>query len=401
MNKREKNEELYDLAAIQKELYKVVPERYRYYNLSDIFTHDISFYLSIRADGGKTVNALLLCLVLHKLYRITSVYIRNDNKQTTEAVVSDLFDKIEKFGYIETLFENWNCVEYKRNEKAFYLCRREDGIIVDEAIEPFILIRCNELYKSYKSGGAPARAWFIIWDEFLDSDQVHSTILSKMFDNITTFGREDPHVHVMAMSNTVNKYDALFEDLCINRDIEYMEFGESKSITTDLGSRYFINFVPVSEEKKKQIKDKAIRFFGLSNAKFAHLTGVQTWQGYNYQHLVFDREEGEGIISDKLYGLIHHRDHWLGIHVTVVRSKEIEKPIIHITKINAPTEVNRPVYTLTPKKRYEKLLADAPTFFFRAYEENRIYFQTNNLGMLFDDFLSENKMMPIRVRDKR
>ena len=256
-----KNEALYDFKAIKRELQKVIPERYRYFSIEEIFSHDISFYMSIRADGGKTTNALLLGIVLYKLYKVRTIYLRNDDKQTTEGNIKDMFDKIIKFGYIDALFEIWNDIEYKRIEKSFYLCRREDGQIVDMDTEPFLSVRCNEKYKAYKSGNAIARAWFIIWDEFLDSDQAHSTISCKFFDNVTTFGREDPHVHVMALTNAVNKYDAIFEDFCVNEAVEFMDFGEKKSITTDLGSKYFLSMIPVSVERLDKLKNKEIRSF--------------------------------------------------------------------------------------------------------------------------------------------
>lgn len=393
------SKELYDLKAIKKELYKVVPERYRYFSVEEIFSHDISFYMSIRADGGKTTNGLLLGLVLYKLYKVRTIYLRNDEKQTTEANVKDMFDKIIKFGYLDKLFEIWNDVEYKRLEKSFYLCRREDGQIVEIDTEPFLSVRSNEKYKSYKSGTAIARAWFILWDEFLDSDQTHSTLSCKFFDNVTTFGREDPHVHVMALTNAVNKYDALFEDFTIADRVEFMDFGEKKSVVTDLGSRYFLAMIPVSVERLEKIKNKEIRFFGISKNKFAHLTGIQAWQGYNYQHLIIDRDGEDEIESNDLYGYIHHREKWLAIRV--VTFTDDRKPIILITKSNPPRHDDYLVYTLNPELSRERLLDDAPKFILKAYDENRIYMSSNNIGLLFDDFLQENGYTPIKDKDRR
>lgn len=385
----------YDLKAIQKELDKVVPPRYAYYDISDIFSEDISFYCSIRADAGKTMNALLLSLVLYKLYKIRTEYLRNDKEQTTEGCVGDLFDKIVDFGYVSDLFQTWNDITYKRIEKAFYLCRREDGEIVEIDEHPVLAVKSNENYKAYKSGYNSARSWFLIWDEFLDSKQPHSTLVQKLFENISTLGRDDPRVHVMALSNGVNKYDAVFDDFCIAKDIEFLDFGDSTRVLTDLGSSYFFKLIPVSAERKEKLEKKKLRFFGISKNKFAHFTGVQAWQGYNYQHLTGDEE----VDCKDLYAFIYHRTKWMALYVITLKGDM--KPIIHIVNSVPPRKDDRWIYTLNPSKLNEMLFIDCPKFIKDAYNENRMYFSSNNIGLLFDDFLQENGIKKIKDKDRR
>lgn len=387
--------DFYDLKAIQKELNKVVPSRYAYYDISDIFSEDISFYCSIRKDAGKTMNALLLSMVLYKLYKIRTEYVRNDKEQTTEANVGDLFDKIIDFGYVSVLFQTWNDITYKRIEKAFHLCRREDGEIVEIDEHPLLAVKSNENYRAYKSGYNSARSWFIIWDEFLDSKQPHSVLVQKLFENISTFGRDDPRLHVIALSNGVNKYDAVFDDFCIAKEIEFLDFGEHTRILTDLGSSYYFEMIKVSEERKEQLQKKKLRFFGISKNKFAHFTGVQAWQGFNYQHLTGDEE----IECNDLYAFVYHRTKWMAIRVITLKGDM--KPIIHIVKSYAPTKNNTWVYTLNPSKINEKLFIDCPKFLKEAYNENRMYFCDNNIGLLFDDFLQENSIKKIKDKDRR
>lgn len=387
--------DFYNLKAIQKELDKVVPKRYAYYDIGEIFSTDISFFCSIRADAGKTMNALLLSVVLYKLYKIRTEYIRNDKDQTTEACCGDLFDKIVDFGYVTELFQTWNDIVYKRIEKAFYLCRREDGEIVETDENPFLAVKSNENYKSYKSGYNSARSWFIIWDEFLDSKQPHSVLVQKLFENISTLGRDDPRVHVMALSNGVNKYDAVFDDFTIAKDIEFMDFGDDARITTDLGSQYYFKLIPVSEERKEKLEKKQLRFFGISKNKFAHFTGVQAWQGYNYQHLTGDEE----IECRDLYAFVYHRNKWMSINVITL--KDGRKPIIHIVNSLSPKMDDKLIYCLNPTMENEKLFGDCPKFIKDAYNENRLYFSSNNIGLLFDDFLQENNIRKIKDKDRR
>ena len=77
---------LYDTKKIEKELNKLdIPKEYRYrmISLDTFFTHDYMMQLSIRQDSGKTTQALLLGLVLHKLYNRTTMYMRSDAQQIT------------------------------------------------------------------------------------------------------------------------------------------------------------------------------------------------------------------------------------------------------------------------------------------------------------------------------
>ena len=97
--------EFYDTDKIEKEWQRLkIPPEYHFFNLDEIFTNDISFYLSIRKDAGKTTNAIILGMILHKLYGVTCEYIRNDTEQTVFGVIGKLFDTIKDLNYIQRLF---------------------------------------------------------------------------------------------------------------------------------------------------------------------------------------------------------------------------------------------------------------------------------------------------------
>ena len=127
---------------------------------------------------------------------------------------------------------------------------------------------------------------------------------------------------------------------------------------------------------------------------------MQAWQGYNYQHLIVERGDSEtDIESNELYAFINHRDKWLSIRV--VTFTDDRKPVILITKSNTPKYEDRIIFALNPQKQSERLFRDAPKFILKAYEENRIYMSSNNVGLLFDDFLQESGFTPIKNKDKR
>lgn len=386
-----KYNEYYDTEKIMKEWdhLKIEP-RYKFFNLDDIFLNDISFYLSIRKDAGKTTNAIILSMILHKLYGITTEYVRNDNEQTTYSSISTLFDTIKSFNYILKVFGCYNDVEYSQREKAFYLIyRNTDGDVERKEESYFFGIKSNDQYQRYKSSYGRSNAWLIIWDEFLDSTQSHSVIVQKFFNNISTFTRDNPRAHVIALSNTVNKYDGIFEDLDLIKVIEFMDFGEKKSLITDLGSRYYIELLPVSAVRKKAIEKKNIRFFGLNKSKFANFTGTEAWKGFNYKHLM---DEHVKLIT--LICFIRHRDRYLTVSYLEFDDPELQ-PALLVSKSNTPRKHDCIEYTVAPVNLNDRLIKTCPNYMKQAIIEDRVYFSSNEVGLLFDDFLKENKIQPI------
>ena len=98
--------EYYDTKEIEKVWKSLkIDKAFHFFKLEDIFTNDYSLYMSIRKDAGKTTNALILCMILHKIYGITGEYVRNDTSQTTIDSTSKLFETIKYFGYIEKIKE--------------------------------------------------------------------------------------------------------------------------------------------------------------------------------------------------------------------------------------------------------------------------------------------------------
>lgn len=384
--------DFYDTKEIEK-LWKSlnIEKKYHFFKLEDIFENDISMYLSVRKDSGKTTNMLILAMILRKLYGVTTEYLRNDISQTTSDSCTKLLDTVKHYGYIEKIFKTYNDVEYSVRNKEFTLIyRNEIGEIERKEETSFLRIKSNEKWSDYKSGYSSPRSWFIIWDEFLDSTQNHNTIVSKLFNNISTFTRDNPRAHVVALSNTVNKYDAIFDDFTITDAIQYMDYGEHKRIVTDLGSRYYVELLPVSDAKKKEVEKKNVRFYGIGKSKFANFTGVDAWKGYNYKHLL-----DEEIKDYNLLYYIFHREKYLSI--ARVEFEDVNaRPVFHITWCNKPKHEDRIVFTLQPARINERCIHDISDVFKRAFKEDRIYFGTNEVGLLFDDFMNENGIRTYR-----
>lgn len=384
--------EYYDTKEIEKVWKSLkIDKAFHFFKLEDIFTNDYSLYMSIRKDAGKTTNALILALILHKIYGITCEYVRNDTAQTTIDSTSKLFETIKYFGYIEKIFKIYNDVEYSGRTKEFTLVwRSSEGEIERREGESFLGVKSNEKWLSYKSTYNRPKTWLIIWDEFLDSTRPHGKILSELMDNISTFTRDNPRAHVIGLSNTVNKYDAIFDDFAITNDLEHMEFGEYKNIISALGTTLHVELLPVSASRKQSIKDKHIRFYGFNNNKFAHLTGVEAWKGFNYPHL-----KDEAVKDYTLQYFIHHRDRWLSLSVIEFEDQDKQLAFL-VAKSSPPKYMDRIIFTLNPALVNEKLITSCSTFLKACINEGRLYFSSNEVGMLFDDFMRESGIKMFR-----
>lgn len=378
---------VYDTNAIRKEWHALkCPEQYDIIDLNQLLTNDYSMYLSTRNDG-KTTNALLYGLILFKLYGILTVYNRNDTQQITLANVSNLYETIKNCGYIPIIFgDEWNDIIYINRERKFYLAYRHGltGDIEKKDTTPICYVTSCENWKNYKSTVNLPTAWIIIWDEFLDTNRFASPVVSEMMNNISTFTRSNANAHVIALSNTINPYSVIFEDFAITEDVSFMEFGDKKSIKSTLGTTFYIELIRLSKEKRKNLLNKTVRFFGINNKKFANFTGLQAWQGREYRHLM------EKPISQEAIYYIKHRDKYITVYFVELEDK---RPVYLVTKCSFIPDGRGFVITNNPVASHEisfnHLWCNGLII---AAHENRICVSTNEIGLLFDDFLASNNI---------
>lgn len=378
---------VYDVKAIKKEWAALhCPEVYDIVDIEQLLLNDYSFYLSTRKDG-KTTHALLLGLILYKLYGILTVYNRNDTQQITLANVSNLYETVKNCGYIEILFNGeYNDIIYLNRERKFYLVYRspQTGDIERKNETACTFVSSCENWKNYKSTVNIPTAWYVIWDEFLDTNRFALPIVSEMMNNISTFTRSNKNAHVIGLSNTINPYSVIFEDFAITDDVAFMEFGDKKNIKSALGTTFYIELLRLSKEKKLSLKDKTIRFFGINNKKFANFTGVQAWQGREYKHLM-----EKPVHQEQIY-FIKHRDKYITVYFVELEEK---RPVFLITKCSFTPDRRSIVITNEPIANNE-ISFNAVYFnsIIKAAHEGRIYVSTNEIGLLFDDFLQSNSV---------
>lgn len=389
----------FDVKKIKKELKKLnIPKEYFKIDIENFFLHDITIMLSIRQDAGKTTQSLLFGMVLYKLYGTTTEYIRNDDNQTRQKDIENLYHVIEKYGYIEKCFFPFNSIEYFPRSKRFILVKRNlDGEIVDRDIKPLCVIHSNENWKNMKSSYNNPDGDYIILDEMMDTNRATYGIWSEFMNNISTIGRPDApnrEPHVLMLGNNTDQYSFWFDDFCISDDIKTLKFGGKIEKTTELGSTICCYLLETSEQQQKRIEKKNIRFFGFNTPKSAQFTGIQEWAGRSWKHMDFELDYNNCFFR-RLY--IYHRNRY--IQIECFQDQE-HGYYLYMHFSAKPLYDDNFILTLDPQNEREfyGLGEYAPIKIWKGIKkimqlkaENRCYYATNFVGEIVDDYMKNIK----------
>ena len=389
----------------EKEVMKVlkkldIPKQFWPTWVEAIFTHDYTILLSIRKDSAKTTNALLLGLVLYYLYGYKTAYMRSDEVQTRRAGIESLYDVIKGYkdgkgkNYIEKLYDGkYNSIKYKPNVKKFVLCLVDaDGNIQKEDNQNCCQVFTLERSIDYKSAVNDLLN-FIVFDEFMDTNRAFGRQMVELQDNISTFGREREDVRVLMLGNNVNRYNGWFEEFRIQDEIQYqLNYGGVIERSTELGTTLWCSLLGLSEEKKRDLKNRKIRFSGFNTDNMNAFNGLGTWRGDMHPHIPDDEWINPEEIATNLF-VISHRN--LYVQLNVYCSEE-HGLFVFCHKINEPDE-NKRILTLTPKK-FTDIYGSGQTCLntdvknclikiFNLRRANQWYYATNLIGDLIDDYV--------------
>lgn len=378
-----------------------IPKEYFKIDLDKFFSNDFSIYMSIRENAGKTTQALILGLVLRKLYGTRIEYMRCDESQIAKSSVQELFGTVEGLGYIEKIFpKEYNHVKYSPTQKCFKLCWIDDNG-VESCIEQdaCCVLHSLESWKKYKSSYNSPKGDFIVFDEFLDTNRPTYRQMTELMNNISTFGRVGSkqrrnNVHVLMLGNNTDEYSHWWDDFTITEKIRNMkEFGSEFETVTELGTSIHCKLIDINENKKTEVKSKKIKFFGFNTPEMAQFNGTQVWSQTNYpqvpDYAMLDKEK---IIFKELY--IYHRDRYIQLDLY---HNEENGYFVFLHWANKPDEdKNCIILTMTPLTPREVYGYGQYNFSDRMYSvikkyvmlkgENRWYYHNNQIGAIVEDF---------------
>lgn len=395
---------IWDKKEINKALDKLnMPSRWRsqIVNLDNFLTHDITMQLSIRADAGKTTSALALGLALNYCYETTIIYQRSDRSQIVASIIHNLFNVCVDNNYISKMYDGeYNDVEYYPLLHHFTLVKRErneegEMKITKESDKPFCICVCLENWQDYKSGNTITTADYIIYDEFMDTKRATQNQMIEFENNLSTFLRYNdetnrPNGRCLMLGNNQNKFSHWFEEFCIEKLIDTLSFGGYIENNTEMGTTFCCELLKQSEEHKERIRKNKIRFSGFNTPKMNAFNGLSEWQGKSYPHIQDTHMLEYEPSFNNFY--IKHRSRY--IKVCLFYNREYgyyaylhyaPKPLYNdnIILTEFPTKYELFGFGEQAKDEQVQIYCKA---FIELIRSNRIYFYSNSVGTLFDDY---------------
>lgn len=390
----------WDIQRIKKEIKKLnIPNKYYHINLDQFFSHDFYMMISIRENAGKTTSWLITALICNMINGCQLEYLKSDIQQIRQKGTENLFNTVRELGYIDKIYKGrWNDVIYKSRSRKFFLCRKEDGEIVEEDAFPVCVVHALEESEDIKSVYNNPNGNLIVYDEFLDTRRATMDQWGEFMNLISTIGRPGtrldektglPMVRVAMLGNNTNQYNHWFDDFCITEEIERLKFGHYFEMKTEMGTSLICYMLDQDEKLKETVTGGKLHFFGFPTKKAAVFNGITEWSGKTYKHLNFSIRE----LRPKYNRLfIKHRNRL--IQCELYKNEENYFVFAHFA--NEPWKDDNIILCLDPVKKCEVYgLADYENndrivkvvrTFFRFRYENRWYYASNYVGEIVDDF---------------
>lgn len=381
-----------------------IPKEYFKIDLDKFFTHEYNIYLSIRENAGKTTQALILGMVLNRLYGTKIEYLRNDEKQIARSSVEELFSTVEKLpdkfcNYIQKIYGVYNAVEYKPQQKCFRLVHIDEDGNTDLTGDTICALHSNENWRKYKSSYNSPLGDYIVVDEFLDSERPTYRQMTELMNNISTIGRVGSkqrrnNVHILLLGNNTDEYSHWWDDFTITEQIRNMiNFGSEFSALTELGTSVFCKLIDLNDNKKEEIKANKIKFFGFNTPEMAQFNGTQVWAQTNYPQIpdVDMLREGKRK-SNRIY--IYHRGRYIQLELF---SHKLYGYYVFLHWASEPEYDDAVIMTIEPIKKNEiygfgkyslgDKVGKALSTLNKLRLGNRWYYLNNQIGAIVDDFI--------------
>lgn len=381
----------YDWKFLKKEYRKLkIPAKYYNPIKADWNRCGYVFAMSDRTHG-KTTETLLLGMLMNWHYGTIIHYFRTSERSIRPYSLNQLFPVILDHGYVEKITEGrWNGVRYF-GHRWYYVFRDEDGKIIDQAPQHFMI--CMHLGESddRKSGYNCPTGDIIIFDEFIEIDGYGYSDFQHLSDLVSTVFRHRLCCCVYMLSNTIDVNSPWFDEFCIRDDVQIMHHGEARYIESELGT---VSFVEILEPNKDETTLSFIkRYFGFNNPKLAAITGKGVWASDHFQHIPqWTDEEQEQVHvllrrlyvqqSGKLLRLQLTRDP-LGLNVYVLPATRTYEDSVILTHGD-----------ITDRRQQFGFGAKTPVLdlIWRLYKGNRFFYHTNSEGALMQAYIRATNM---------
>lgn len=335
---------------------------------------------------GKTTNKLLVGLILFKLYGIILHYVRQKKTDCEPKMLKDLYKTVCDYKYIQKIFgDDYNDITYVG--KRWYLIKREkDGSISyqceDNCTFCIGLDESDDLKSTYN---AP-RGDMIFHDEFISTIYGYYDFI-RFSDICKTIIRDRLSPVIFMSANNINKNSIWFDELCIRKDLEPMEQGDSKYIESELGTHIYLEILSANITKERANVNK--RFWGFPNPKLTAITGRGTWATENYQRIPLYRAD-EDTQPRELQNVVFVS--MSGKYVKLRLVQDIERGLCVF--VTPATKIYDDSIVLTADEIHNKRMIygfGLETFlkaYWKLYKQNKFYYATNSEGAFIKSYIS-------------
>lgn len=352
------------------------------------------FTLLSERSLGKTTGFLLLGMICNKEYGTIPEYIRLTKEMIKPKKLSELFNVIRQFGYIEKITEGrWNDVFYFGGFWR-YVLRDDDGNIKEKCNKPlmhvFDLNSTNDLKSAYNNSDGD----ILIVDEFIDNQTPYNDFFFYLCDAMSTIFRKRLGCKVFLIANTIDSRSVWFNELCIMQDVSRMKIGDRKICQRENMTPVYFEIVANSHNSAKA---KFIdSYFNFKNPKLNSITGTDTWS-YS-QFPIFERSwcGGDGLrhkynINTHLIFYIKHNGFYLQCKLVV---HELYGVCVLCSSWNCePHNDDIVLVKKTPENQFEHNFKEYKVIFKKCFcelwDNSKWYFRDNPTAMTFMSFVND------------
>lgn len=340
-------------------------------------------------------------MVMNKIYDTRIIYVRQTSDMIAPKFSMEIFKIILDWNngeYIRKLTNNrFNSIVYN-TRKYYYAYVNDNGDVEKINNEPFMHAVSIDEGINMKSTFNVPKGDMILFDEFV-SPRYRDNEAIKFFDLCSTIIRGRLSPFIVMLANTINLNNEYFYELEIANQIKDLGYGDKRSVTTEKGTRIFVEIIAITDEKEQDERRKhANMFFGFGNPMLTSIVGgEEVWAWEHVPHIPKYKEDGTKF--DKTYLdiaplYIRHYDTLLlirfvscdelGEFIEVTRAKYVNKNKKHYIFVDDKEEQlqHNEFKSLARGTKIFNIIAKFVTL-------GKIYFQNNEIGSIFYKYLEE------------
>lgn len=351
---------------------------------------NVKIYVGMsKRKTGKTTNWLIIGLIMYYLYGTMTVYMRQTEDMIAPKNTGDMYDTIIQYGYIEKI-TNGEFDYIKYSSRFWYLCKRENGEIKYQSEIACTFMCCVQKYQDTKSGIQLPFADLIIYDEFL-SDIYYPDEFVHVQQLISSIKRFRRSAIVVWLANQIDLYSIYFNELCIADDVQKMPVGGRAIITTEMGTKIYVERIEQSESVKRIDEIDVLLYYGFKNPKLASITG-DNWATKNYQHI----PDGD---FDILFPNIYIRYNNKYVRMDIVKHEKFGIACFcHWATKTWPDSIILTTDDRTDTRyMYMHGHRNVDNLLHRLASDNRIYYATNDVGLFIESYYNYIRKMRVTI----